>query len=188
MTQSAKGAILKSAILAAGAAASLFLLPAAAQAAGGSQVWSQAGCGGCHTLQAAGSAGTAGPNLDYLRPSAGTVAAQVASGGGGMPSFSGSLSNSEIQSVATWVASVAGQSSSSGSTTLTPSAGVAGLSASAVDRIQRELSRLGFFHHAITGFYGPVTTAAVKRFQRSVGLHPDGIWGPKTAAALKRHQ
>ena len=175
-------------ILAAGAAAALVLLPGAAQAAGGSQVWSQAGCGGCHTLQAAGSSGTAGPNLDYLQPSAGTVADQVASGGGGMPSFSSSLSSSEIQSLATWVASVAGHGSSSGSTpnSLAPASGVAGLTTSAVKRIQRDLGRLGFFHHAITGFYGPVTTAAVKRFQRSAGLHPDGVWGPKTAAAMRR--
>jgi murein L,D-transpeptidase YcbB/YkuD len=177
---------LKSPILAAGAAAALFLLPGAAQAAGGSQVWSQAGCGGCHTLQAAGSSGTAGPNLDYLQPSAGTVAAQVASGGGGMPSFSSSLSSTEIQSLATWVASVAGHSSAAGSPALTPASGVTGLSTSAVKRIQRELARLGFFHHVVTGFYGPVTTAAVKRFQRSVGLHPDGVWGPKTAAAMHR--
>ena len=38
------------------------------------------------------------------------------------------------------------------------------------------------------GFYGPLTTAAVKRFQRASGLHADGIWGPKSVAAMKRRR
>lgn len=35
-----------------------------------------------------------------------------------------------------------------------------------------------------TGYYGPQTRAAVKRFQRSRGLTVDGIAGPQTLAAL----
>src|SRR5690242_2613671 len=57
-----------------------------AAASGGARVWADAGCGGCHTLAAAGASGQGGPNLDQLRPSAAAVAAQVSSGGGGMPS------------------------------------------------------------------------------------------------------
>ena len=53
-----------------------------------------------------------------------------------------------------------------------------------VKRLQRDLAKLGFFHHAVTGYYGPITTKAVKRFQRSVGLTPDGVWGPRSQAAL----
>jgi hypothetical protein len=64
--------------------------------------------------------------------------------------------------------------------------GVVGMDASAVRRLQADLARLGFFHHVVTGFYGSVTTAAVKRFQRSVGLKPDGIWGPLSRSALRR--
>lgn len=47
-------------LLAAGSA-TVILFPAAARAASGPQLWSQAGCGGCHTLNAAGSTGTNGP-------------------------------------------------------------------------------------------------------------------------------
>jgi hypothetical protein len=52
--------------------------------------------------------------------------------------------------------------------------------------LQSELAQLGFFEHVVTGWYGPVTTSAVKRFQRSAALTPDGIWGPASAAALAR--
>jgi hypothetical protein len=69
-----------------------------------------------------------------------------------------------------------------------PSAGPggarSGLDVASVRRLQTELARLGYFHHVVTGFYGPITTAAVKRFQRVAGLRPDGIWGPLSAAAL----
>ena len=54
-----------------------------------------------------------------------------------------------------------------------------------VRQLQSKLARLGYFHHAVTGYYGPVTTAAVKAFQRSAGLKPDGIWGPHSEDALK---
>jgi mono/diheme cytochrome c family protein len=74
----------------------------------GSAVFASAGCGGCHTLKAAGSSGTTGPNLDQLKPSAAAVAAIVRSGAGVMPSFSGRLSGAEIQAVAKYVSSSAG--------------------------------------------------------------------------------
>jgi cytochrome c6 len=83
----------------------------AAQAAprSGQEVFGSAGCGGCHTLKAAGSSGTTGPNLDALKPGAGAVAAVVRSGAGVMPSFSGRLSDAEIRGVASYVASSAGR-------------------------------------------------------------------------------
>ena len=158
--------------------ATLALVPATAQAATGPQLWSQAGCGGCHTLSAAGSSGTNGPNLDSLRPSAGAVADQVTYGGGGMPSFGGSLSSTDIQALAGWVSQSAGGSQAS-------AVAASGLSTTATARIQRDLKKLGFFHGPVTGYYGPLTTAAVKRFQRSAGLKADGIWGPKSARALR---
>jgi len=74
----------------------------------GPQVFALAGCGDCHTLAAAGSRGTIGPNLDQLRPSRGRVVDQVVQGGGGMPSFADKLSRDEIDVVAEYVADSAG--------------------------------------------------------------------------------
>jgi peptidoglycan hydrolase-like protein with peptidoglycan-binding domain len=104
-----------------------------------------------------------------------------------MPSFAGTLSPAQIATLAAWVSSAAGGGgapSASGPASVTPA--VARLSPAKVRRIQRRLARLGFFHHVVTGFYGPVTTAAVAAFQRSAGLTVDGLWGPKTAAAVTR--
>jgi mono/diheme cytochrome c family protein len=66
-------------------------------------------CASCHTLAAAGSTGTVGPNLDQLKPSAALVTHQVINGGGGMPAFGSSLSKAQIASVALFVSSVAGK-------------------------------------------------------------------------------
>ena len=66
-------------------------------------------CASCHTLAAAGSTGTVGPNLDQLKPSDALVVHQVTNGGGGMPAFGSSLSKSQIQSVAKYVSTVAGK-------------------------------------------------------------------------------
>ncbi len=66
-------------------------------------------CATCHTLAAAGSTGTVGPNLDQLKPSDSVVVKQVTNGGGGMPAFGSSLSKAQIQSVALFVSSVAGK-------------------------------------------------------------------------------
>ena len=163
------------------------LAPASAFADSGLQVWNQAGCGGCHTLAAAGANGDGGPNLDQLRPPEAAVAAQVTHGGPGMPAFGGSLSSSQIAAIAAFVSSSTGGSSATASLSSSASSGATttSMSASAVRRIQTALARLGFFQHSVTGVYGPVTQAAVASFQQSVGLTADGVWGPKTAAALK---
>jgi mono/diheme cytochrome c family protein len=74
----------------------------------GAAVYASAGCGGCHTLAAAGSTGAVGPNLDDLMPSKEQVEDQVRSGGGGMPSFADQLSDAQIAAVAEYVSSSAG--------------------------------------------------------------------------------
>ena len=166
------------------------LLSPEALAATGPEVWSQAGCSGCHTLRAAGATGYGGPNLDSLQPSAATVAAQVTSGGGGMPSFGGSLSASDIQALAAWVAASTGGASSSGAsgTTSAPTVPAVHIPAAAVRRIQTQLKALGYFTGPVSGFYGPLTVAAVKAFQQAAGLTADGVWGPQTKAALASAQ
>jgi mono/diheme cytochrome c family protein len=77
--------------------------------AAGKQIFTQ-NCGGCHVLADAGTSGQVGPNLDELKPDQSTVQRQVTNGGGRMPAFKGRLSAQEIQSVATYVSSVAGKS------------------------------------------------------------------------------
>ncbi len=68
-------------------------------------------CGSCHTLKAAGTTGTVGPDLDELEPDLAIVEHQVVNGGGPMPAFGndGILNAKEIKAVATYVSSVAGQ-------------------------------------------------------------------------------
>jgi mono/diheme cytochrome c family protein len=77
--------------------------------AAGKQVFTQ-NCGGCHTLKDAGTSGSVGPDLDQLKPPKATVVRQVNNGGGPMPAFKGKLSTAQINDVATYVSSVAGQS------------------------------------------------------------------------------
>lgn len=50
--------------------------------------------------------------------------------------------------------------------------------------IQTKLKRWGYFDGPITGYYGNLTTKAVKYFQRVNGLEQTGQVGPKTANAL----
>ena len=69
----------------------------------------KADCGSCHTLQAAGTTGTVGPNLDQLKPSEPRVVHQVTNGGAIMPAFKGKLSPAQIQAVAKFVSSSAGK-------------------------------------------------------------------------------
>jgi mono/diheme cytochrome c family protein len=83
------------------------VVPANANAAAGKTVF-ESNCGSCHTLRAAGAGGQIGPNLDQLQPGFAQVQAKVESGGGGMPSFSGTLSSQQIRDVAAFVATNAG--------------------------------------------------------------------------------
>jgi mono/diheme cytochrome c family protein len=63
-------------------------------------------CGTCHTLKAAGTGGTFGPNLDDLKPDKQTVLHQIANGGGGMPAKL--YSGAQAAQVAAYVSSAAG--------------------------------------------------------------------------------
>ena len=71
----------------------------------------KANCSSCHTLAAAGSTGTVGPNLDQLAPklTMAIVVHQVTNGGAVMPPFKGKLSAAQIQAVAKYVSSSAGK-------------------------------------------------------------------------------
>jgi len=71
--------------------------------AAGEMVFDSSGCGGCHALEAAGSSGAVGPNLDESQPDVSLVVARVTNGQGAMPSFSDDLSEQQIQDVAAYV-------------------------------------------------------------------------------------
>ena len=58
-----------------------------------------------------------------------------------------------------------------------------GSRSTAVERLQRDLRDLGYTD-AVTGYFGPVTRDAVRRFQRDRGIEPTGIYGLLTRAAL----
>jgi cytochrome c6 len=66
------------------------------------------GCASCHTLKAAGSHGSVGPDLDKLRPTVAQVERQVTNGGGVMPSFRGRLKPAQIHALAVYVSGAAG--------------------------------------------------------------------------------
>ena len=63
----------------------------------------KAQCGVCHTLQAAGSAGNIGPDLDQLKPQMPQIIAAVTNGIGVMPPWDGILTYAEIEAVAYYV-------------------------------------------------------------------------------------
>ena len=69
----------------------------------------KAQCGMCHTLQAAGSEGQIGTNLDQLKPFMPQVVAAVTNGIGVMPAFEEMLSSEEIEAVSYFVSSSTNQ-------------------------------------------------------------------------------
>jgi cytochrome c6 len=83
--------------------------PAEGDPAAGKEVFlGSAGCGSCHTLADAGTSGTIGPNLDDSQPSFELAVDRVTNGQGAMPSFSSTLSETQIADVAAYVSSAAG--------------------------------------------------------------------------------
>ncbi len=72
-------------------------------AAAGESVFASAGCGACHTLEAAGSSGAVGPNLDESQPDAELVETRVREGSGAMPAFEGQLDDEQIADVTAFV-------------------------------------------------------------------------------------
>jgi mono/diheme cytochrome c family protein len=85
-----------------------------AEATTGEQIFTAAGCAGCHTFQPAGSTGNIGPDLDDLASAAGDMPpeefvrqsildpdAEVAQGfsAGVMPSFEGRLTDKQVQAL-----------------------------------------------------------------------------------------
>jgi len=74
----------------------------------GKKIFASAGCGSCHTLKDAGSAGTIGPNLDEAKPDLQLAIDRVTNGASPMPAFKDQLSEQEIADVATYVVEASG--------------------------------------------------------------------------------
>ena len=94
----------------------------------GAAIFTSSGCGGCHTLKAAGSTGNVGPNLDtaiaadakadhnmplaaFVQESIANPSAYIAKNfsDGIMPAFKGKLTDAQIKAVAQYVLSSAGK-------------------------------------------------------------------------------
>ena len=63
----------------------------------------KAQCGVCHTLQAAGSTGTIGPNLNQLKPQMSQIIVAVTNGIGAMQAWEDILTQEEIEAVVHYV-------------------------------------------------------------------------------------
>ena len=72
-------------------------------------MFADAGCGGCHVLEAAGSTGSVGPNLDESKPSKELVVDRVTNGQGAMPAFGDQYSAEQIEAVADYVVASTGK-------------------------------------------------------------------------------
>ena len=81
-------------------------LPALAltgDASAGKAIFASQGCGSCHALDAAGTSGTVGPNLDESKPDFELAVTRVTKGQGAMPPFGDQLEPQQIADVAQYV-------------------------------------------------------------------------------------
>ncbi len=59
-----------------------------------------------------------------------------------------------------------------------------GSSGELVKKLQQRLSDWDYYSGAVDGVYGSATESAVRKFQKTNGLTPDGVAGPATLAAV----
>ena len=74
----------------------------------GASLFTEQGCGSCHTFADAGSTGTTGPNLDEAQPSFDAAFQQIQNGGGVMPAYGEQLDDQQIADLAAYVSERAG--------------------------------------------------------------------------------
>lgn len=129
---------------------------------------------------------TNGSALNIRSAPNGRVVGSIANGA--TVSLSGETSNGWSQlSNGNWVASrwIRNGNSGGGGGGGSPSGVLRpGSSGSPVTNLQNRLRQLGYFSGSSTGYYGSVTSSAVRRFQAARGLQVDGLAGPRTLAAL----
>jgi menaquinol-cytochrome c reductase cytochrome b/c subunit len=66
----------------------------------------QQSCGSCHTLKSMGWGGNIGPNLDGAKPNYALAVNRLTNGAGAMPSFKGTLTDTQLKCVATVIATL----------------------------------------------------------------------------------
>jgi cytochrome c553 len=76
---------------------------AGGDAAAGKELFASKGCGTCHTMEAAGSSGTIGPDLDEAKPSEDLIADRLINGKGAMPPFRSQLTDQQIADLVAFV-------------------------------------------------------------------------------------
>ncbi|NER27085.1 MAG: peptidoglycan-binding protein [Symploca sp. SIO1C4] len=59
-----------------------------------------------------------------------------------------------------------------------------GSSGPEVTNLQNELKLLGYYNGPVTGYYGSLTEAAVRKFQKDIGITVDGVAGELTKTAV----
>jgi cytochrome c553 len=69
----------------------------------GEKLFVSAGCGSCHTLKAAGTRGTRGPNLDNAKPSYSKAMDTITNGAPGMAPYQGVLTTAQIQDMSAFI-------------------------------------------------------------------------------------
>ena len=80
---------------------------------------------------------------------------------------------------------IASRSNSGSEKTYAPGSFRAGSEGSEVKKLQLRLKSLGYYAQKdCTGFYGPITSAAIKKFQAANGLKVDSIAGKYTIASI----
>lgn len=62
-----------------------------------------------------------------------------------------------------------------------------GMRGMAVQELQKRLTKEGFYTGPVTGYFGPLTEAALKTYQSAQGISPVGILGPITRASLNKN-
>jgi peptidoglycan hydrolase-like protein with peptidoglycan-binding domain len=55
-----------------------------------------------------------------------------------------------------------------------------------VVKLQKDLKALGYFNSICTGYYGNITSSAVKNLQKKYGLKQDGIAGKSTLSCIEK--
>ncbi|MDO5298792.1 MAG: peptidoglycan-binding protein, partial [Clostridia bacterium] len=88
-----------------------------------------------------------------------------------------------LAAIASAISAAGGSTSSSSSSSSSTSGLKLGSTGDKVRALQEDLTTLGYYYGDITGHYGSMTQAAVKKFQKARGLTQDGVAGTTTINA-----